>query len=102
MGACMTGSMCGEGHAWQGACMGGMCGRGVHATHDAPPHPRQILWHTVNEWAVRILLECILVLYIISQCARYFAASLVAGRLNYKSAAKPCVFISHFSYSHFY
>ena len=26
-----------------------------------PPLPHQILWDTVNEWAVRILLECILV-----------------------------------------
>ena len=44
-------------HAWLGvrAWLGGM-----HGTH-APP--RQILWlrHTVNERAVRILLECILV-----------------------------------------
>ena len=62
-GACM-GSRCAwqggihcGGHAWQG----GMCGRGF-ACHACPP-PQQILrlWHTVNGWAVRILLECILV-----------------------------------------
>ena len=47
---CVTG-----GHAWQGMCVVG----GVHATHA----PWQILplWHMVNKWAVRILLECILV-----------------------------------------
>ena len=49
-GVCMAGgvhsrmSMHGRGHAWQG----GVHGRG-HA------------WHMVNEWAVQILLECILV-----------------------------------------
>ena len=36
------------GHVWQG----GMHGRGMHA-------PQQILQDTVNERAVRILLECI-------------------------------------------
>ena len=59
-----------EGHAWQGACMvgacmvGGMCGRGhawQGARHTCPLPPRQILRDTVNERAVRILLECILV-----------------------------------------
>ena len=51
-------------HAWQGACMvGGVHGRracvagGMHGGGCA----WQILWDTVNEWAVRILLECILV-----------------------------------------
>ena len=55
------GGMHGRGHAWQGE----MHGRGrawwgvVHATHA----PQQILRlrHMVNEWTVRILLECILV-----------------------------------------
>ena len=62
-GVCMAerGSMCGRGgHAWQEACMaGGVHGRG-HVWHACPP--RQILRvrHTVNEWAVCILLECIL------------------------------------------
>ena len=51
-GACVAG-----GHAWLGACMGMAC---VACT----PSPRQILLlrHTVNHRAVRILLECILVL----------------------------------------
>ena len=53
-GACMAGGMCGR----QGACMeGGMVG-GVHGVYMARGLPA---WHTVNEWAVRILLECILV-----------------------------------------
>ena len=30
-GACMAGGMRGRGHAWQGACMVGMCGMGVGA-----------------------------------------------------------------------
>ena len=64
-GACIAG-----GHVWQGACMagghawqGGMHGRGacmaggVHGGGCA----WQILRDTVNERAVRILLECILV-----------------------------------------
>ena len=53
------------GHAWQGACVvgGGIHGRGhvwrgELAWH---AHPRQILRDTVNERAVRILLECIIV-----------------------------------------
>ena len=38
----------------------------------------------------------------ISLCATYFAAPLVVGRLNYKSATKPCVVTDYFnpSYSH--
>ena len=51
-GVCMTG-----GHAWQGACMAG----GGHACHAFPPLQILRLRHTVNERAVRILLECILV-----------------------------------------
>ena len=51
-GACMV-----REHAWQGACVvvGGMHGRGACM-------PWQIPWDTVNEWVVRILLECILVI----------------------------------------
>ena len=78
-GACMAGR-----HAWQGACVvgacmavggmhgrwGGMCGRGHvwqggHVWHTCPP-PWQILWDTVNERVVRILLECIFVCHEIS------------------------------------
>ena len=58
--------MCGRGCAWQGsvhdrgACMAeGVCVAGGHAWHACP---QQILRDTVNERAVRILLECILVL----------------------------------------
>ena len=54
-GTCMTRGACMAGGAWCWACVaeggsmaGGMCGR-EHA------------WHTVNERAVHILLECILV-----------------------------------------
>ena len=69
-GACMVGGMCDRwgvgvcvwwGHAWQG----GMCGGGhvwQGGVHGMPPPPRQILRDTVNERAVRILLECILIL----------------------------------------
>ena len=74
------GGMCGHGgmHG-RGACMaGGMCGRetymavgmhgwGAYVTHTPAPlyPPAQILRlrHKVNERAVRILLECILVGY---------------------------------------
>ena len=59
----MAGGMHSGGCAWLGVCMvrGDMHGSGgMHGMHV----PQQILqiWHTVNEWAVRILLECILVL----------------------------------------
>ena len=55
------GGMCGKGDAWQGACMeGGMCGRGACMP---PPHTHNEIW-SVNVWAVRILLECILVTYL--------------------------------------
>ena len=58
-----------EGHAWQGGvhgrgvCMaGGMHGRGMcMAGGMCGRAPQQILRNTVNERAIRILLECILV-----------------------------------------
>ena len=54
-GACVAGAMHGE-----GACMAGcMCGGG--ACMACMPPCQQILRDTVNEWAVHILLECILV-----------------------------------------
>ena len=61
-GACMAG-----GHVWQGACMArgeGVHGRGACMVGGMHVPPRQMLrlQHTVNERAVRILLECILVL----------------------------------------
>ena len=77
-GSCMTGGVRGRGHAWwgehawQGTCVvGGMCGRGhawqvgMHGTHA----PQEILRDTVNERAVRILLECILVVQLF-RCSR--------------------------------
>ena len=82
-GACMAGGMHGRGHVWKGGmrgkgvCMvGGMCGRGAymaggvcgrrgkHGGGGGGMHgmhaPQQIPRDTVNERAVRILLECIL------------------------------------------
>ena len=72
-GGCVwQGGMCGGGHAWQrghvwqGACMaeGGMHGEGVYLVGVCMVggHAWQILRDTVNERAVHILLECILVL----------------------------------------
>ena len=55
------GGMHGGGHVWQGMCVvGGMHGRGACMV-GAGEHAWQILRDTVNERAVRILLECILV-----------------------------------------
>ena len=61
------------GHAWLGACMpGGMwgmhgwghvCMTGGHACHTCPPSAWYHEIRSVNEWAVHILLECILVLH---------------------------------------
>ena len=53
-GACMAGGM--HGREGRGACM---AGKGVYM---AGGHAWQILRDTVNERAVRILLECILVM----------------------------------------
>ena len=59
------GGMCGGRHMWQGACVAGsVCGRGASVAEGgmcATQSPCQILRDTVNERAVRILLECILV-----------------------------------------
>ena len=52
-GACVAGGHAWQGCVWQGACMVGVCMAGGHA--------RQILRDMVNERAVCILLECILV-----------------------------------------
>ena len=87
--ACVTGGVCGTGGciagghvwqgvvhgrgcAWQGACMakgghvwqGGMHGMGAWPEGMCGMHvpPQQILHDTVNERAVHILLECILVI----------------------------------------
>ena len=64
----MVGDMRGRGHAWWGACVadmgcawhvGGMHGRG-HAWQGVRMAGGRA-WHTANERAERILLECILV-----------------------------------------
>ena len=53
-GTCVVGGVHGRGHAWQGVCVaGGMHGRGTCMAGCA--------WYMVNEQAVRILLEYILV-----------------------------------------
>ena len=53
-------------HAWRGACIPGdvwgvISGRGVYVMWGVCDAPPQILRDTVNERAVRILLQCILV-----------------------------------------
>ena len=61
VGACMTWSVHGGGmHDMGCAWLGGVHGRGGMCGMHAPP--QQILRDTVNERAVGILLECILVL----------------------------------------
>ena len=70
VGACVVGGMRGR---WQGACMaGGMCGRGACMVGDMCGRRGGMcvgghVWHTVNERAVRILLECILVWQIVME-----------------------------------
>ena len=59
-GACMVGRTCMTGgHAWQGGVMHGGVGGGQVCMVGG--HAWQVLRDTVNERAVRILLECILV-----------------------------------------
>ena len=69
-GTCMAkGGMCSKGGklgeerlAWQNGMHGrGVHGSGVHATHALPPANTMRYGDTVNERAVHILLECILV-----------------------------------------
>ena len=71
-GVCMAGGMYSRGHAWWGMCMaGGMHGGGEggcmhdrgHAWHRCPTSQPDTTTYSdmVNEQAVRILLECILV-----------------------------------------
>ena len=73
----MVGGLHGRGHVWWG---GGVRGKGTcvaGSVHDRGVCvavggggwgiPRQILRDTVNERVVRILLECILVIYIFRQ-----------------------------------
>ena len=67
--ACIAGGMCGRGHVWRRVCMvGDMHGRGacvVGGMHGGVC-VWQILLDTVNERAVRILLEFTLVLVLFS------------------------------------
>ena len=68
-GGCMARGY-GRGHAWQGACVaGGECMAGVcmaeEGVYMACTPSLQILRDTVNEWAVSILLECILVVILL-------------------------------------
>ena len=70
------GGMHGRGHVWQGVCMaGGMHGRG---------HAWQERWSL--QWAVCILLECILVIKIVSLYFQTFLAveRFVVIRYTYK------------------
>ena len=95
------GAMCGGGCAWQGGmcgkgvCMagvecraGGVHGRGGHVwqgdMHGRGHAPWQILRDTVNEWAVRILLECILV----------FGLFLILPSLTDLSLQQSCVLVN--------
>ena len=62
------GDMHGRGHAWQGACvLGAVRGGGVHGREHAwqgvgmACMPPQILQDALNEQALCILMECILV-----------------------------------------
>ena len=77
-GACVVGVCVAGGHAWSGACMaGGVCGGG---------HAWQILRDTVNERAVRILLECILGLLLFLHFMYYEFLKLLdfVMMMNYK------------------
>ena len=64
-GVCMAGGMHGGGHVWQGACMAGGAWQGVHGGGHAwqgvymAGGVSQEKWPL--QWAVCILLECILV-----------------------------------------
>ena len=71
MGVCIAGGMHGRGHVWQGVCMA------------CPPHC-QILRDTVNEWVVRILLECILVFVLFVIVLHPFMND-INGIINYVS-----------------
>ena len=82
-----------RGHAWQGACMaggmhgdGGVCVAGRCTCHAHTP--QQILQDTVNEWAVRILLECILVIIQMTKVVQFLCTLYVLFYENLSS----CVF----------
>ena len=92
--ACMVGGVHGRGHAWQGGmCGGGVHGGGMHARGvcmageacmvGGPPQALR-LRYAVNERAVRILLECILVKV---GPGTFFTLELESGR---KGGSKTC------------
>ena len=81
-GLCMAGGhawqggMHGRGHAWQGC----VCGRGCACQGG---HAWQILGDTVNERAIHILLECILVCYVIRIMYLFKEYHLFVTRTSY-------------------
>ena len=82
-GVCVVGGMHGRGgmcggHAWQGVCVAGGAWQGGYACHTHTPWQILRPRHTVNERAVRILLECILV-YTFSGIACYQLPPLSRG-----------------------
>ena len=94
--------MCGGGHAWQGGVCGrGMCMAGGHAWCGhvwkggvcGRGHVWQILRDTVNERAVHILLECILVLVkfslrILKRSRKLFPENICAQSIKRKYQQK--------------
>ena len=70
----------GGGRAWRGVCMVGVCMAGgrVHGRGACMPCHYEILQDTVNERAVRILLECILVFYSFTYDSRPYVLSLTS------------------------
>ena len=64
------GGVCGRGgHAWHG----GVHGRGACLVGGGHALQGACVADTVNEWAVRILLECILFSNISAQCSRFYS-----------------------------
>ena len=105
-GACMTGGgMYGRGHVWQGdmhgrghVLQGCMCGRGGHVWQEGM-HGRGHMWqggmhdrwgHSWQErrplqWAVRILLECILKIKVLLHRFFFlFMRRMCSGRYTYR------------------
>ena len=79
--ACMAGSVHGGGPAWQG----GMHGKGASVAGVCAWQGGSMVvggghaWHTVNEWVVRIPLECILVFKIFLVLAIVFGYRKIVG-----------------------
>ena len=66
-GVCIQGGLPSGGSTSRRVCLQG----GLHLVEGLgrPPEIHGLLWDTVNKWAVRILLECIPVLFIIFSLA---------------------------------